>query len=378
MSILTLIKHKMKTIEKLLFAIACLTTMTVQAQVVVKTEKGDLGLRLIGRTNLDYGRYLDNEQDYGVRMSDTRLGIQATFDTVWSAKAEICYDKKAISFRDLWIGYQINESMYLKGGNHFQPFGAKILGLAYKFVQDAPADYAICPSRKVGVSYGFISKPFLGTAGLYSDGNVDAFEMNDGFSVSAKAIVRPVLTDNTVLHIGAAGMYTKSNNGSTYKGVMPNSLDTKSLILSDSCSNKYKATDIINVNRMEIEAIFIYKKLYAEGHYLQAYNNLIGDNNFKAEGYYAQASYLILGNQQNYNKKTGLAQNASPKNLEILARFDHLELDNEEKMNDVTIGANYFFNKNLNARLNYIYAKSEVEDKDYTNNMIQARLQFSF
>ena len=142
--------------KTLLSLAACaLFAANAMSQVVVKTNAGDLNLRLIGRTNLDYGRYIPHSDglNYGVKMNDTRLGCIATFDKDWTAKMEICYANRAVSFRDLWIGYKINDKMSLTGGNHFQPFGAKILGLGYKFIEDAQADYAICPSRKIGVSY---------------------------------------------------------------------------------------------------------------------------------------------------------------------------------------------------------------------------------
>ena len=97
------------------------------------------------------------------------------------------------------------------------------------------------------------------------------------------------------------------------------------------------------------------------------------------DGFYAQASYMIIGDKQNYNKKTGLAANASPKSLEVLARVSHVNLDGDNvkagQQTDFTIGCNYFFNKNLNVKVNAIYAA--VKDGE-NYSMVQTRLQFSF
>ena len=360
-------------------------------QIKVKTESGDMNVRFIGRTNFDAGTYITssdtNLNDHnGIAMNDTRLGVLANFDEKFSAKIEICYASKAISFRDLWIGYKLNDNSSLTVGNHFQPYGAKPLGLSYKFVEDASADLAFCPARKIGLSYAYTSDPFNFTAGLFSDGNVDnGKNIDKGWSLAAKAIYRPILDESTVLHIGLAPMFVQSPNTVSFTGSIPTTVVSNGLIGTGNLDPK-------NYLRMEAEAIFISGKLYVEGHYMAANVNDIKFTSVDTagiststtesaylDGFYAQASYMIIGDKQNYNKKTGLAANASPKSLEVLARISHLNLDADHvkagKQTDFTLGANYFFSKNLNLKLNYIFAS--VKDGD-NYSFVQTRLQFSF
>ena len=375
---------KFKTI--FLSAVALAVSASSPAQIKVKTEAGDMSVRFMGRTNFDAGTYLFsdakvNDEHNGVAMNDTRLGVLANFDEKFSAKIEICYASKAISFRDLWIGYKLNDNSSLTVGNHFQPYGAKPLGLSYKFVEDASADLAFCPARKIGLSYAYTSDPFNFTAGLFSDGNVDnGKNIDKGWSLAAKAIYRPIIDESTVLHIGVAPMYVQSPNTFSFAGQIPTTVVTNGLISTGALDPK-------NYLRMEAEAIFISGKIYVEGHYMAAAVNkfdVLKDSvttteNTYLDGFYAQASYMIIGDKQNYNKKTGLAANASPKSLEVLARVSHVNLDGDNvmkgKQTDFTLGANYFFNKNLNLKLNYIYAS--VKDGD-NYSFVQTRLQFSF
>lgn len=364
----------------ILSAVALAVSASSFGQIKVKTESGDMNVRFMGRTNFDAGTYIassdTNLNDHnGIAMNDTRLGVLANFDEKFSAKIEICYASKAISFRDLWIGYKLNDNSTITAGNHFQPYGAKPLGLSYKFVEDASADYAFCPSRKIGVSYAYTSDPFNFTAGLFSDGNVDnGKNIDKGWSLAAKAIYRPILDESTVLHIGVAPMFVQSPNTVSFTGIIPTTVVSNGLISTGALDPK-------NYLRMEAEAIFISGKLYVEGHYMAASLQKMdtAGNNAYVDGFYAQASYLIKGDQQNYNKKTGLAANASPKSLEILARVSHLNLDGDHvkagKQTDFTVGLNYFFNKNLNLKLNAIYATVK-DGENYT--MVQSRLQFSF
>ncbi len=363
----------------LFLAAASLAATTAFGQIKVKTEAGDLSIRFAGRTNVDFGTYLsdsdvvsDEDDSFrsGVVMNDTRLSVQGAFDENWSAKIEICYTNKAVSFRDLWIGYAFNSNHSVKFGNSFMPFGAKPLGLAYKFVEDAPADYALCSSRKIGAAYNYTSDPLNVSVGIYSDGDVDTKSLNNGYSIGAKAIYRPYVDKGRVLHFGVAPLFTRPKSTLTYNGIMPTNLETNKHI-----THSY---DAINYYRLEAEAIFISGKIYGEAHYLNAQINVPGSDNEKVHGVYGQASFLIIGDNQNYNKTTGLAASASPKNLEVLVRVDHLNLDTQ-KMTDFTLGVNYFFNKYVNLKLNYIHAKAKYDDAASVNHdLMQARLQFSF
>ena len=364
----------------ILSAIALAVSTGSFAQIKVKTEAGDMSVRFMGRTNFDAGTYIASsdtnlKEHNGVAMNDTRLGVLGNFDEKWSAKIEICYASKAISFRDLWIGYKLNDNSSLTVGNHFQPYGAKPLGLSYKFVEDASVDLAFCPARKIGLSYAYTSDAFNLTAGLFSDGNVDnGKNIDKGWSLAAKAIFRPIIDETTILHIGVAPMLVQSPNAVSFTGSIPTTVVTNKLIGTASFNPD-------NYLRMEAEAIFISGKLYVEGHYMATSLQKMdtAGNNAYLDGFYAQASYLIKGDQQNYNKKTGLAANASPKSLEVLARVSHLNLDADHvkagKQTDFTIGCNYFFNKNLNVKVNAIYAA--VKDGE-NYSMVQTRLQFSY
>ena len=364
----------------ILSAVALAVSASSFGQIKVKTEAGDMNVRFMGRTNFDAGTFVASSDDNlsehnGIAMNDTRLGVLANFDEKFSAKIEVCYASKAISFRDLWIGYKLNDNSTITAGNHFQPYGAKPLGLSYKFVEDASTDLAFCPARKIGVSYAYTSDPFNLTAGLFSDGNVDnGKNIDKGWSAAAKAIFRPIIDESTILHIGVAPMFVQSPNTVSFTGSIPTTVVTNKLIGTANFTPD-------NYLRMEAEAIFISGKLYVEGHYMAASLQKMdtAGNNAYVDGFYAQASFLIKGDQQNYNKKTGLAANASPKSLEVLARVSHLNLDadhvNAGQQTDFTVGLNYFFNKNLNLKLNAIYAT--VKDGE-NHTMVQSRLQFSF
>ena len=61
--------------------------------------------------------------------------------------------------------------------------------------------------------------------------------------------------------------------------------------------------------------------------------------------------------------------------LEVLARFDRTDLDQFGAANNLTLGVNYFFNKYLRVRVNYVHAAiKDGADID----ALCSRVQFSF
>ncbi len=379
----------MKLLKKtfLATAIAAMAITQSHAQITITPENDDFSLKLIGRTNIDAGtyfnRYATDHVDNGIAINDTRLGVMGSFLKNWDYKIEICFDKKAISFRDVFIKYNFNSKHHLQFGNVFMGYGLKPLGLAYKFIDDATVDNTLCPARKIGLVYLLTTDHFNFNGGVYSDGNIDNgnSKFDQGVILSAKAIYRPIIDETTVLHIGVAPMYTNSPNAATFTGVFPETFttagNTPRYILHDGSNGAAVSFDGTHYSRYEAELIFIQQKFLFETHY-QGASFELNNNRYHVGGILAQCSYLLIGDQQNYNKKTGLCQNASPRNLEILARYDYLDLNDGGNQGDLTIGVNYFFTKHFNMKLNYGVVQEHHGDYHKTYNAVQVRAQFSF
>lgn len=384
------IKHK--SIEKmkkialsiclLLFAVICSFS-----QVVIKTDAGDISMRLTGRTSFDVGAYTEDvgRGRNGVMLNDTRLGTMLSFDNKWNAHFELLLDNKSVSFRDITIAYSFDEHHSVKVGNYFMPFGAKITGLAYKFCEDAPADFAISPNRKMGAAYFYTSDKLNLTAGLFSDGNADAKALNQGWNLSGKVVYRPIIDDRTVLHLGLAPLYTQSSNAANFMGIVPATIDMVQVAGG--------LTPAENIFRLEGEVLFISGRLYAEARYQMAKVNLKDemvmlynangdyvpqgtyDDELVVNGLYAQASFLLIGDQQKYHKAMAFSIAPAPKSLELLARVSHVDMAELGVLTDVTVGLTYHFNKYLNAKLNMVNARVK-DGEEYW--VAQGRLQFSF
>ncbi|MCQ2252054.1 MAG: OprO/OprP family phosphate-selective porin [Bacteroidales bacterium] len=375
----------MKLIKNaLLIAGLAAITSQAQAQITLVPENDQFSLKLIGRTNVDAGSFMerhvnkDGEEhsDNGIAVNDTRLGVAGSFNGNWDFKIEVCFAKKAISFRDVYVKYNFNKQNHIQVGNFFMPFGMKQLGLGYKFEEDATVDYAFCPSRKIGAAYLLNTEKFNFVGGVFSNGDVDNGNgdgnINAGVNLAAKAIVRPVIDETTVLHIGAGALYTNSQGKAEYKGAVPCTFESVTSIPAVNLNAP-------SYSRYEAELIFIKNKFLLETHFQGlGYESRGSNERHHLGGVLAQCSYLLIGEKQNYNKVTGLAANASPKSLELLCRYDYLELYPKGKQADYTVGLNYFFSKHFNLKLNYANVHADLAGGHESYNMIQARAQFSF
>lgn len=373
-------------------ALASLLSPVVKTSAQVSAQAGDVDFKLKfnGRINMDLGTFLGADDGKpnrnGVSINDCRLGLIADFDSLWQAKLEVSYSSSKVSFRDVYVKRTLRATgSEVQLGNFFFPFGYKRAGLGYKFVDTAPSDAAFTPLRKMGIAYQSFSDNFNYGFGFFSDGNVDAGKVtNQGYSLNAYALARPVLSNSEVLHFTLSGILTHPVSKVSFSAAMPLMFTTFPLVKTD-------AMEAYNYGRVEVAALGIVRRFYAEARFLKAWvntpnevyskddeGNVVAtpqDNYDGAYGFWVQATWRVVGENQNYNKKTGLASNPKGRAIEVLARFDRTDLDQFGSTNNLTLGANFHFNKYLRARLNYVHAAIKDGAKV---DAICSRVQFSF
>ena len=79
--------------------------------------------------------------------------------------------------------------------------------------------------------------------------------------------------------------------------------------------------------------------------------NRYGGRNYTGKGVYSQIGCLLGGDKQyRYDRVNGWVANPNPKNIEIVFRYNYTDLDDGKagiyggRAQDITFGANYFFN----------------------------------
>ena len=362
------------------------------AQVNAKVGDVDFKFRFGGQTNIDCGTFLgadDNRANRnGISVNDCRLAVIADIDTAWQAKLEVSYQASKISFKDVYVQRSFcNAACEVRFGNFFFPFGILRGGLFFKFVDTSTADVTFSPWRKLGMAYQSYSDHFNWGVGIFSAGDVDnGKKTNQGYSFNAYALVRPIVSGSNVLHFTVSGILTHLSDQISFSAPLP-------VMFTNSPLAETGKMDAYNYGRLEVSAFGVARRFYAEAHFLKAWVNrpneiattaddgtvtITPQENYNgAYGFYVQASWRIIGGDQalDYHKKMGLAFNPTRRALDVLARFDRTDLDQFGAANNLTLGVNYYINKYLRVRLNYVHAAvKHGADID----ALCSRVQFSF
>ena len=98
-------------------------------------------------------------------------------------------------------------------------------------------------------------------------------------------------------------------------------------------------------------------------------------------GFYIYGSYFLTGEHRNYRKKKGSFGRIEPNNnfswgkglgaIELAARYSELDLSDSDieggRLNDVTLGLNWYLNPNTRVMLNYVHAEVDLSNDNVKN-----------
>lgn len=377
-----------KTTKLLISALLCLSPFLSRGQAFVKSPKDHFEWRLRGRFLLDGGLFINDKASLnnGLILSDMRLGAQLRFLENWNATLEVGYSANKVSLKDVFVNYKFNSNT-IQLGHYYEPFGESRTGTTnFRLMSEAPSLKAFTDSRKLGATYQYATHSWNLTGGVFSNTDISAnTEGDQGYALSAKVIGRPYYKNGNVFHLAASSVFSTPNSEFQvvrYSAGIPTSLIQK----NDNRFVDAQIDQVTNSWKFDCEMVGVYNKWYAKANYIAARVNRFGAANFRGQGCFAEVGYLILGKQHNYNSSVGFVSNPTPGSLEVLVRYDYIDLNDSKAeiyggyMQDVTAGCSYYINKYVAARLNYVYMKVGESAPTGSNNisMMQARIQLAF
>jgi len=358
------------------------------AQLVLKSEKGELDCRFIGRALFDGGVFFSDSTDLGnaVEVNDVRLGMVLHFLEHWSGKIELGFSGGEISLKDVYINYAKGRHQ-VRVGNFFEPFSLeyRIGSSDMKFNGAAVTGKVFGDKRRLGISYTYHVDPLNVAVGAFGDKDVNnEKEGDEGYALSGRVLYRPYLQAGNVLHVGVSSRFSvegeSEQNTVTFSGGIPSDLIAQKFLTA-------KIDDAINQWRFGAEVVCVYDKLYVQGEYLMGHVNCVASaENYTGDGCYVQVGYALLTGKYGYDKLTGMAKAPGVKSLEVLCRYNVTNLNDREagimggRQNDFSVGAIYYFNKYVAAKASYtvVDLDKHAREGNQTFSMLQGRLQISF
>ncbi len=112
-------------------------------------------------------------------------------------------------------------------------------------------------------------------------------------------------------------------------------------------------------------------------------------------GFYVYGSYFLTGENRRYDKKDGEFSRIRPNNnfiwgeglgaIELAARYSEIDLSDNNieggRLNDVTLGLNWYLNPNTRVMLNYVHADLDLSNTNIKNanaDIASIRFQIDF
>lgn len=418
--------------------------------VKFKSDNEKFQFRVGGRITVDGAHYIDDYTDRssGAKFSSARLRIISKLGEKLDVKLDLDFASKSV-LKDAYLRWHTTNNSFLRIGNYAQPFSAENIQstMDYPFVNKSATIEALGTGRAVGVSYRYYHKYFWVEGGVFSQKfSTDVKDGDMGYSVSARLLGR-IQGDNWGIHAGGSFLFSRPDaNGFTNGSDDYNRQVTLSAKAESAVDNHDMMTATVNNVKNGWKAggeiMAHYDKVYLKGEYIHARYNRERDwdynfteslgtimstffptmESFKMlwgedipanfSGYTVEAGVMAIGKSYRYNNVDALMNRPKGKSLEIVARYNHTNLNDIEdgsifyyegfysgmmfasfgvtnqsisagKIDTFTLGVNYYITNNIIARLNYSYQKLDNKyNKDYrldkNLHSIQARIAFEF
>ena len=270
------------------------------------------------------GKWNTSHIGNGMSLRRTRFAVKAQLDKNWYGELDTDWTSGLPELKDAYVAFTGVEGLEIKVGNFKENFSIQrnTTSRYLMFMERAMVTY-LAPSRHLGLNIRY-SLPYLwASAGVFGpelasseeltlmeDGNKD-YGYNEGLSYTGKLVFRPLHKSKTSsLHIGGAVSYRNPKLTST-DGYYVGRFSSR----NSTSINRKKYLDTDDVKGLDHELAWTvelaghwkqlrYETAYiARGMYLDPAKNTASWANQTqwAEGWYAQASWLLFGGTQNYD-----------------------------------------------------------------------------
>jgi len=218
--------------------------------------------------------------------------------------------------------------------------------------------------RRIGVSVNMSDKNYGVDVGVFGT-NVETDSGNEeGYALAARGYFNPILTDDTVAHLGAS--FRHRNQGDSEADIRyrqrPYTNVTSTRIID---AGRFAESD----NLYAGEAVFIKNNFWAAGEYtLLGANGSEGNEDADFSGGYIEVGYVIGGRQTYKGGRLNRPEVDNPIGeggmgaLSLVARYDTLDLEDGPylgQLDTFVLGADWWATKQARLGLNFFNVEAE-------------------
>jgi len=285
--------------------------------------------------------------------------------------------ENGVSVSDAFFTYHGIDNMEFSFGQVISPFCLENAnsGKWIPFMERSLPITALKPCMGIGGlfhhwgdNYAFV---FASTTPLHGSNKDTATikHRSDKLTNTARLVFAPVHLDGRVVQFGVSGVY--ADNSPTFRDGTPNT-DGRRFSTRPEIRARNTMSMIDSGNMMEIdhyyqwgaEAATQWGPLVVQSEFLQTNVHRRDKPTLNYYGWHAQTSYVLTGEHREHKMKNGSFGKITPQckygAWEVAARYSMVNLNDEDihggKENNFSVALNWYVNKNLLIRTNYIYA----------------------
>jgi phosphate-selective porin OprO/OprP len=344
-----------------------------------------------------------DEIETGTEFRRARIDMSGTIYEVVEFKWQFDFAGGDAAFKDVYMGItQLPVLQRLLVGHFKEPFSLEELTSSkYTTFLERALPNVFAPSRNtgVGVFQHYAEDRVSWAVGAFRDTD----DFGDGFGGDSQYNVTTRLTglpsyeadSGNVLHLGLAYSHQFRNEDSLRYRQRPEAhlspvqfADT-SLTRLISGGTDSETVDISSdgVDLLNPELALVVGPFSFQTEYMHAFVDASSGSDPDFYGLYAYATYFITGEHRNYRPDEAAFDRVRPKRnfldgeggagaWEVALRYSRLDLEDAGvrggKVDDVTLGLNWYLNPNVRVMFNYVFADLENHGDA---NIVQCRFQ---
>ena len=371
------------------------------------TNNKNFKLKIGGRVHQDWGWFReDNEiedtigrQVDGAEFRRARIYLSGTIYNNIDFKME--YDFAAggrPSFTDVFVELkEIPVAGNFRVGHFKEPFSLEELTSSnYITFMERSLPNVFAPARNTGMMLHntLADKRMTWAAGVFRNANDFGDSEGDettegGYSFSGRLTGLPWYEEEgrKLLHAGIGYSYQNAFKNEIHYKQKPEMAMADRFV--DTGAIAAEATHLFGP-----ELALVYGPLSLQTEYQFANVDLEegGSSDPSFSGFYVYGSYFLTGENRRYSTKSGSFDMVKPKKnfkwgeslgaIELAARYSALDLADEDisggRLQDTTVGVNWYLNPNMRIMLNYVHSEADVRGVDGSADLVGMRFQVFF
>lgn len=363
-----------------------------------------------------------DEQD-GNGFRAARIFVQGKLQTNLQYQFEIDFAGENSAdvprFRDAFVQYNGipyggDRGFDLRVGHFKEPFSLDELESIFdRFFQEKALPNVLVPSRNAGIqiSDALIGEPkkerLFWQFGVFKDTPDDFPSSNDsdedqGYQLTARVAGLPFYAEDgrKLLHLGAAYSRRNPDGARLPYSARPETrlslfryANTDGALLPALFRLQDARADDVNLYGLELAAV--YGPFSFQSEYIRSDVDTTFGGDLTFDGWYAQAGFVLTGENRVYRHDVGRLQKPSPAKpfsfrgekrglgaWEVLARYSEVDLSDRSvfggQHSAATLGLNWYLNKNFGVTFNYTHNEIDHALYDGDFGVFQTRFQLEF